>query len=193
LREIAQMGALRATRSGRGRHVRWRAFMNRPLVLLLAALLPALAGCNDCDRKGCESFSKPASAAIGQGIAGSVSLESDVVADGCQICAFSEAGLEVWPAQAVVREAGAGCAVSSTPAPVSLTALGRYEQALDPGQYVVCVSGGRMRPCIGVPVVAGKVTTVNVKHIFGPSSVAVLDPGSPAFRSDAFECPGPGS
>jgi hypothetical protein len=164
------------------------------LLALLVVLSPSLSGClADCDRSGCESFGKRASASIAQGIAGAVSLESDAVADGCQICSQSEAGLEIWAAPAAVRDAGAGCQLAGTPAPVSLTALGRYQQALDPGEYLMCVVGGRDRPCVGVTVAAGKVTTVNVKHHFGPSDVAVLDPGSATFRSDAFNCPAAGS
>jgi hypothetical protein len=153
-----------------------------------------LLGCfNDCDRSGCDSFSKRASSGIGQGIAGAVSLESDLVTDGCQICSLSEGGLDVWPAPAAVRDAAAGCQLAGTPAPVSFTALGHYEHALDPGEYLVCLSGGPQRPCIGLTVVAGKVTTLNIKHHYGPSEVAVLDAGGSAFRSDGFQCSGAGS
>jgi hypothetical protein len=166
--------------------------MNRPFLLLLATLLPAQLGCNDCSRELCESFSKPASAAISQGIAGAVSLESDAVSNGCQICSLSVAGLEVWSSPAAVREKSA-CALASAATPVSVSAIGRYEQAFDPGEYLVCVSGERTRPCIGFTVAAGKVTTLNVKHVFGPSLLAVQDAGSGTFRSDTFECPRPGA
>lgn len=164
--------------------------MKKPLLLLLA-LAPALVGCNDCDRGGCESFSKRAKAGIAQGVAGTVSLESDAVADGCQICAFSEAGLEIWstPADARLAPGAEACPLMAAPAFASLTALGHYERQLDPGQYLVCVVGGKDRPCIGITVTAGQVTTLNVKHVYGPSIVAVLDPGSTAFRSDSFTCP----
>jgi hypothetical protein len=165
--------------------------MKKPLLLVLVALVPALAGCNDCDRAGCDSFSKRASAGIAQGVAGAVSVESDAVADGCQVCAFSEAGLEIWPAPADGRLApgAAACPLMAAPAFASLTALEHYERQLDPGQYLICVVGGKDRPCIGIAVTAGQVTTLNVKHVYGPSIVAVLDPGSTAFRSDSFTCP----
>jgi hypothetical protein len=161
--------------------------MKRSLLLLIA-VCPALLGCNDCDRSGCDTFSKKASANISQGIAGAVSLESSQIADGCQICSLSEGALDVWPAPAAVHDAVAGCQLTGTPAPVSFTMLGHYQHELDPGEYLICVSGGKERPCIGVTVTAGKVTTLNVKFANGPSLVAVMDPGGSTFRSDAFPC-----
>lgn len=161
--------------------------------LVSIAALALNLSCNNCDRGGCDTFSRAASAHIGQGIAGAISLESDQVADGCQVCGLSEAGLDLWRAPAAVREAGTACQLAGTPAVDSFTALGRYDHALEPGEYLVCVSNKHSRPCIGVSVVAGKISTVNVKHAFGLSSVAVLDPGSAAFRSETFNCVPSGS
>jgi hypothetical protein len=157
-------------------------------LLLLIAIAPTLSCFNDCDRQNCDSFSRPASTNIGQGIAGVVSVQSEQVADGCPICALSEAGLEVWRTPAALHESGAGCQLAGTPAEVSFTAIGHFDHTLDPGEYLVCVSERHTRHCIAVMVAAGKVSTLNVKHQPGPSMVAVLDPGSPDFRSDAFDC-----
>jgi hypothetical protein len=160
------------------------------LCLWFAALSLVQLGCtSNCDRQACESFSKPASATITQGIAGAASLESDDVVNGCQLCALSTAGLDVWSSPVAVREGGAACPLTSRPDARNVSAIGRYEQALDPGEYLVCVSAPRARPCIGVTVAPGKVTTVNIKHMNGPTSLAVLDPGSATVRSDVFECP----
>jgi hypothetical protein len=159
------------------------------LCLWFAALSLVQLGCtNNCDRQACESFSKPASPTITQGIAGATSLEGDDLVNGCQLCALSTAGLDLWPSPAPVRDAGAGCPLTSHPDARNVSAIGHYEQALEPGEYLVCVSAPRARPCIGVTVAAGKVTTVNIKHLNGPTLLAVVDPGG-AVRSDAFECP----
>jgi hypothetical protein len=162
--------------------------MKSSWLLLIAALVPSLSCFNDCDRSGCESFNKVASTHIGQGIGGAISLESDQVTDGCQVCALSEAGLEVWRVPAAVHDATAACQLAATPFTMAFTALGHYDQELDPGDYLVCVSGKASRPCIGVTVAAGKVSTLNVKHTYGHSAMAVLDPSGAAFRSDAFDC-----
>jgi len=162
--------------------------MPRSLLLLIAALAPTLSCFNDCDRQNCDSFSRPAPTNIGQGIAGVVSVQSDQVSDGCPICALSEAGIDVWRAPAAVHDSGAGCQLAGTPAEASFTAIGRYDHTLDPGEYLVCVSESHVRHCIGVTVVAGKVSTLNVRHQPGPSMVAVQDPASGAFRSDSFDC-----
>jgi hypothetical protein len=162
-------------------------------LLSFAALFPALLGCNDCDRRPCESFGQPASATIAQGIAGTVSIQTSGIVSGCQLCAFSTAGLDVWPSPVSVREASTACPLSTNPQARQVGAAQRYQQALDPGEYLICVSSQQNRPCIGVTVALGKVTTVNVQHEDGPTFFAVLDPGSAAFRLDAFECPRPGS
>jgi hypothetical protein len=169
--------------------------MPKHFLLLIAAVVPTLS-CfgNNCDRSACESFGKAAaSASIGQGIAGAISLESDQIADGCQICGLSEAGLDVWKAQAAVRDQAAACQLAETPAIESFTALGRYDHPLEPGEYLVCVSAKSSRPCIGVAVTAGKISTLNVKHTYGLSSVAVLEPGSAGLRSESFNCVASGS
>lgn len=160
--------------------------------LLLAALLLALHGCNACEREPCDSFSKPVSATIPQGIAGTVSLASDSKVNGCKLCAFSAAALEIWPAPMAVRQASAACPLAATMGR-TLDAPGRYEQALDPGEYLVCLSTQKARPCVGLTVTAGKVTTLNVQHGDSATLLAVFDPGSAAVRSDGFECPKPGA
>src|SRR5690349_11264407 len=123
--------------------------MKRSWFLLIAALAPGLSCFNDCDRSGCESFSKVASTHITQGIGGAISLESDQVADGCQLCTLSEAGLEVWRVPAAVHDATAACPLTATPSAMAFTALGHYDHELDAGDYLVCVSGKASRPCIG--------------------------------------------
>jgi hypothetical protein len=165
--------------------------MTRPLCLSFAVLFVAQLGCsNDCDREACDAFSKPASAAIAQGIAGVVSLDSDTVYSGCRLCVLSTAGLEVWPSPTPARDAAA-CPLALGSSAQTITAIGRYQQALDPGEYLVCVSAPHARPCLGLTVSAGKVTTLNVKQVQGPTMLAVLDPRTPTFRSNTFDCPPP--
>jgi hypothetical protein len=160
----------------------------RLLALPFAILF--LAGCNACDREPCDSFSKPAPGTISQGIGGTVSVESDAVVDGCHLCAFSRAVLDVWPAPMAVRAAPVACPLAVAGSARKVDAAGRYDQALEPGEYLICVSSKSARPCIGVTVAAGKLTTLNIKHGDGPDALAVQDPTGGTFRSDTFDCPG---
>jgi hypothetical protein len=163
------------------------------LFTLSAALPLMLVACNDCDLQPCGTFSKTASASIDQGIAGTVSLETDGTYSGCHLCAFSAAALEVWPSRVAVREPGTACPLASSAEAHNVEARQRYEEELEAGDYLVCVTTLTTRPwsCIGISVAPRRITTLNVKHVEGPSLLGVYDPGSSTFRSDAFECPAP--
>jgi hypothetical protein len=160
---------------------------------LLVALSFALAACNPCNRDGCDAVDKPAADSGKSAIAGVVVSESDVVSNGCQDCPFASAPLAVWAAPAPVTDVeSARAIVHAGPAAATLDAEGRYQQALDPGSYLLCAFPSTYNAaCVSVSVIAGHVTPVNLKLLDGPFRFVVFDPQTRAQVSATTLQPGP--
>jgi hypothetical protein len=147
--------------------------MNRVVRVALLLSGVVFGSCANCPREGCDALAAASTGTGGAGIAGVVASESDVIANGCQKCLFGSTQLTIWKASSAVTDnASAAALVHSSVAPtVSLSANGRYEQALDPGSYLVC-----SRPdCVAVEVSANRVTTVHVKLVEGPPQFVLFD------------------
>jgi hypothetical protein len=79
----------------------------RSLPVVLLGLVASLLGCKDCDRQGCESLRQRAPER-GTGIGGVVAAASDVVANGCQECAFESGGsVAIWEVEGFVSSPAA--------------------------------------------------------------------------------------
>jgi hypothetical protein len=153
------------------------------------ALSFMLAACNPCNRIGCDAIGTPAADNGKSEMAGFISSESDVVANGCQECPFASATLAIWAAPGPVTDVLAARAiVQAAPATVTLQADGHYRQALDPGSYLLCTYPSSLdTACVGVAVIAGHVAPVNLK---GPFQFIVFDPQTRAHVSAPVLFPG---
>jgi hypothetical protein len=100
--------------------------------------------------------------------------------------------LAVWEASTPVTDAvSARAIVQGGPAAVTFQADGRYQQALDPGSYLLCADPSSYNAaCVGVAVLAGHVTPVNLKLLFGPFRFIVFDPQTRAQVSSSTLYPG---
>ena len=156
---------------------------------LFVALSFTLAACNPCNRGGCDATAKPAADNGKSELAGFISSESDVVGNGCQECPFASTTLAIWAASGPVTDvAGARAIIQAGPAAVTLQADGSYRQALAPGNYLLC---NYQSSCVGVAVVAGHATPVNLRMFFGPFQFIVFDPLTRATVSATTVYPGP--
>lgn len=157
----------------------------------LAALLVSLGSCGPkCDYSGCDAFDAPAAAAIHQGLSGAVAYQSDVVQDGCHHCGAGHADLWLWATPALIEEEAEVAAVTAAQPTQEIPAGLFYDRILEPGSYLLCVQGFEPEPCVSFVVVAGQVTTVNVKLLEGPPIVRVFDAGSSVFRdTTTFSAP----
>jgi hypothetical protein len=169
--------------------------MTRPLgtFFLWVASWFALPACTPCNRSGCDALGAPAADDHTSSIAGVVASESDVVSNGCQECPFAAMALSVWNASGSVADASSAKAIiQAGPAAAQIHADGRYRQALDPGDYLLCASVGSYESaCVSVEVVAGHVTPVNLRLLFGPFQFTVFDPVTRAPLSTNTLYPGP--
>jgi hypothetical protein len=86
--------------------------------------------------------------------------------------------LSIWPAPTqVTAAAGAKAIIQAGPAAVTFQADGHYRQALDPGSYLLCAAPSSYESaCVSIDVVAGHVTPVNLKLLYGPFQFIVFDP-----------------
>ena len=154
--------------------------MTRALVwfVLCAALGFTSPACKTCNRSGCDALGTPAPDDHASALAGVIASESDVMENDCQECPFASMALSIWTAAGPVTDvASAKAIIQAAPAAVTLQADGRYRQALDPGSYVLCAGpAGHSSACIGVDVVAGHVTPVNLRLVYGPFQFIVFDP-----------------
>jgi hypothetical protein len=66
----------------------------------------------------------------------------------------------------------------------TVNAEGRYEEALDAGEYLVCSGQSGGGACAGITIVAGEVVTVHNRYVFGPPSLVVFEPGASEPRTD---------
>jgi hypothetical protein len=148
-------------------------------VAALCSVLLISAACANCPRTGCDALSSPAGGS-GTGIAGAIASESDVVGNGCQDCPFGSTQLTVWKTSSPIPdEATARAIVGASGPTVSFHADGRYEQLLDPGDYLLCSNPY----CTAIQVDPDQVTTVHVKLINGPAQFIIFDPGTTTARS----------
>jgi hypothetical protein len=134
----------------------------------------------NCDQSGCDAGELPVdNASIDTGIAGVAFSESDVVANGCQECTLSQGTLRVWESAAPVESQDDAVALlAQGEADVEIMIDERYEQALDPGHYLVCVgSEDEDRTCAALALATGDVYTVHARFVFGPSSLVLFRPG----------------
>ena len=141
-------------------------------------MLFAMTSCNDCERKACEDVAKPAAAAIAQGVAGVVSYQSDVVENGCAECTYSEADFAIWATDSLVSSAEEAVSVHASDADIMLHASRRYEQSLEPGNYLVCVDGSVSTYCAAIAVGSNETWTVHLATTYGPGRMIVFAPGS---------------
>jgi hypothetical protein len=147
------------------------------------AAVSLLASCVPCDHDGCKAVEHPAEdVSIAVGIAGVASSESDVVANGCQECPLSEGTMQVWAVPNAVTTADEASAVVMGGEPtLEIDIDERYEQMLDAGEYLVCISSGET--CAGITI-GNAVVTVHARYVFGPASLIVFEPGSDEPRTD---------
>jgi hypothetical protein len=158
--------------------------------LLASSTVFLLASCVACDQDGCDAVEHPVGdVSITAGIAGVAASESDLVANGCQECPLSEGTMQVWAVATAVTTAEQAQAVVDGGEPtLEININERYEQMLDAGEYLVCISGGET--CAGITV-GSAVVTVHARYVFGPASLIVFEPGSNEPRSDRIFALGP--
>lgn len=161
-----------------------------PRLVLVAGLV--LAGCRPCERGGCDAYGRRAEATVPSGVAGVVALLSDVVSSDvahgdCQECGFGAVDVLVWrTASPITTAAGARTAMAAAPI-TTVDADRRYQIALSPGDHLLCASRGEPDPpCAAFSVLAGGVTTVNVKTQKGLTGLLVFDAGAAGARPEAF-------
>jgi hypothetical protein len=152
-------------------------------LLASSAIVALLASCVPCDHSGCKAVDDPVGeVSIVAGIAGAASSESDVVANGCQECSLSQGTMQVWAVATAVTTADQARAVVDGGEPMlEIDIDERYEQMLDPGEYLVCIGSGEA--CAGITV-DGAVVTVHARYVYGPPSLIVFEPGSDEPRTD---------
>lgn len=162
-----------------------------PSLLVSSTILSLLASCTPCDQSGCDAVDDPVGdVSIAAGIAGAASSESDVVTNGCQECTLSQGTMQIWAVGSAVTTTDEARAVVEGDAPtLELDIDERYEQALDAGEYLVCISNGEI--CAGVTV-SNAVVTVHARYVFGPPSLIVFEPGSNEPRTERIFDLGPG-
>jgi hypothetical protein len=166
--------------------------MARLQSLVIAALaLVVPMSCTPCDRSGCEAIARRASPSIPQGVAGSVALLSDVVANGCQECRLSKTDLRLWQRAMPVIDADTARIVQHNEPPMVVSADGRFAVALPVGRnFLFCLGrpeSSEGQPCAAFTVEAQKVTTINAKLVFGPSTLLVFDPGATSPRPETVD------
>jgi len=166
-------------------------FLFIPSLLACSALVSVLASCTPCDRDGCDAVAQPVgSVSIAAGIAGAAASESDVVTNGCNECTLSQGTMQIWAVGSAVTTTDEARAVVEGDAPtLEIDIDQRYEQALDAGEYLVCLSNAEV--CAGVTV-GNAVVTVHARYVYGPPSIIVFEPGSDEARSDRIFNLGPG-
>jgi hypothetical protein len=149
-----------------------------------AALALGLACEQACDRAGCDALEHPlGDVGIMVGIAGVVASESDLVANGCQECPLSQGTIELWTSATAVTTADEAQALVDAGAPTQTVEVDeRYEQTLDPGEYLVCVSN-LDRVCAGVTI-ADAVVTVHASFPYGMPDLVVFEPGEAEPRTE---------
>jgi hypothetical protein len=168
--------------------------MARILACVLFGLVScfALPACTPCNRSGCDAIRSPAADNGESAIAGAIASESDVIGNGCQECPYASATFSIWAVAAPVTDAASAKAViQAAPALATFQADGHYRHTVDPGSYLLCDSPSSYEAaCVSVHVVAGHVTPVNLKLLFGPFQFIVFDPQTRAPITTATIHPG---
>jgi hypothetical protein len=114
---------------------------------------------------------------IGQGVAGVVASESDVITNECQECTLSQATLQIWAASVEPADKAAVVALINTFDPIEVVEIDEaYAVELESGDYVICqvLDDG---VCATFTIGNGDVATVHLLARYGPSDMVVFDPG----------------
>lgn len=130
-------------------------------VLTALAIMIAVTSCGFlCNDYACHVAGRPATASsIPSGIVGVVASASDVISNGCGECEFSSTTIGIWSTPTVISdETDAEALIASRPPDITVNANRRYEQALAPGDYLVCSTW----VCMPLSLGANEVFTVNV-------------------------------
>jgi len=126
------------------------------------------------DRPLCTSVSQTQRAEkISEGIVGIVVYQSDALAgtDRDDYCSREEAELSIWKTpEPVERFEDAAQLVATTPPSKRIQANFRYEQALEPGNYLACYE----KHCVAIDIQPQQATTVNLKTTFGDPRFFVI-------------------
>lgn len=152
----------------------------RPPWLVLAPLLVLFAGAcggDRCERSGCEAVARPASPSIRQGVAGVGASESDAGYDGCFPCSFTNTTWRLWRAPSRIADDASAAALTRTDAMATIMADPRYERALEPGEYLLCLVADDLT-CAAASVTAGRVATVNARLVDGPPQLVIFEGGA---------------
>lgn len=133
-----------------------------------------VGGCANEALNACERAKVPMEANVAQGIAGVSYYVSDVVPDD-ESCTYRDASLSVWGFEAEPSQAQIDAALESGEPDIQVEIRGDYEQALEPGHYLVC---GGLFSCASLEVRASELWSVHVVHGFiSPgSALRILDP-----------------
>ena len=104
--------------------------------------------------------------------------QSDVVENGCGECTYSQAEFAIWATDSLVSSAAEADSVHATDTDLVVYANRRYEQSLEPGDYLVCVDGSVSTYCAAITVRSGETWTVHLATTYGPGRMIVFEPGS---------------
>lgn len=155
----------------------------------LASLVAASGSCSSksCDRAACNTAAAPAHfLSVSSGVAGFVASQTDACGDGCCECSTASDTLTIWRTPAVVMTADAGLTAMRDAERIDrMDVMGRYERALDPGNYLVC----DLELCVGFAVPATGVVTVNLERGWGSQMIAFAPDGS-SLASSVFPAGG---
>lgn len=145
--------------------------------LLLATVVGATTVSGCCDQSGCEATAGPVGAtSISEGIAGAGAAPSDVC-DVCCECGKADFALVVIASDGPINdEADAHALVSSDAEREQVEMVdGRYEVAVGPGNYLVCIPLGDEQICGAAVVRAEEVTSAHVVSSIGLPRLTVFD------------------
>jgi hypothetical protein len=142
-----------------------------PLATLTLLMLLSCAGCEPCEREGCDAFESPAPDGSASAIAGAVASSSDVVSNDCQECPFGSAQIHIWSTDVAIDDSAAAREQMAEAAAFTIEADGRYHQPLAAGHYLLCAS----ERCVSVEVEPQRLATVNIRVQDGWTKFAVFD------------------
>ncbi len=150
------------------------------IVGALVLTLGVLACDSECDQSGCLATGKAATEyRIKTGIAGAAADEGDDgdVAESCSECLLSDGKLLLFEAtSAITTQEAAQTLIDQAGSMQTVEFSGTYEQALLPGEHLICAELGMAR-CQGITIADGEVVTVNVRYTFVGPGLTVFLPG----------------
>ena len=164
----------------------WRACLGTAVLLVTAlSSISSCTGLERCDRDGCQAVDQPARSHLVYGMAGSVATMSDIVENGCQECRLATGKLQIWASSTRITSAEEAQALRLQSASAQEIAIDEhFEEALPPGEYLVCIDDGSPCACAGITVPSAGVVTVHLRFVFGPAALIVFEPGATKPRED---------